>query len=80
MKNLPYDCNEAAVREILAKYGEVRDVRLGAASGGGGGGEMRLKGFGYVQFASEVGARKSAEAAAEGTLVMSKKKKNFIDL
>ena len=47
---------------------QVRDVRLATAVGAGG--ASRLKGFGYVQFASEVAARKAATAAAEASLVL----------
>jgi RNA recognition motif-containing protein len=68
VKNLPYNCDEAALREVMASFGQVRDVRLATANGAGG--DTRLKGFGYVQFASEVGTRKAAEAASNGTLVL----------
>jgi len=75
VKNLPYDCDEDSVRRVMAAFGEVRDVRLACSTTGGGssaGGSTRLKGFGYVQFASEVGTRKAAEAATNGKLVLSK--------
>jgi len=70
VKNLPYDCDEASVRTLMEKHGEVRDVRLAMAVGVGG--AQRLKGFGYVQFASEVGTRKAAAAAVAGKLSLSK--------
>jgi nucleolin len=70
VKNLPYDCDEASVRTLMEQHGEVRDVRLAMAVGVGG--AQRLKGFGYVQFASEVGTRKAAAAAAAGKLSLSK--------
>jgi hypothetical protein len=70
VKNLPYDCDESSVRVVMEQHGEVRDVRLATAAGVGG--AQRLKGFGYVQFASEVGTRKAAAAAAAGTLSLSK--------
>lgn len=71
VKNLPYDCDESSVRSVMEQHGEVRDVRLATAAGVGG--AQRLKGFGYVQFASEVGTRKAAAAAAAGTLSLSKR-------
>jgi len=54
----------------MSAFGEVQDVRLATATNGVGG-APRLKGFGYVQFKSEVAARKATAAATAGTLVLS---------
>jgi nucleolin len=69
VKNLPYDCDEDSVRAAMQAFGEVQDVRLATATNGIGG-PPRLKGFGYVQFKSEVAARKAAAGATSGTLVL----------
>lgn len=69
VKNLPYDCDEDGLRTVMSAFGEVQDVRLATATNGVGG-APRLKGFGYVQFKSEVAARKAATAATAGTLVL----------
>lgn len=70
VKNLPYDCTEEAVRKVMVTFGDVKDVRLAAATNKDG--DTRLKGFGYVQFASEVGTKRAAAAAREGTLAVGK--------
>lgn len=66
MKNIPYDCTEQAVRDVMAPFGVVKDVRLAVANTSIG--APRLKGFGYVQFASEVSVNKACAAATAGTL------------
>ena len=53
----------------MSTFGEVKDVRLATATGGSG--QLRLKGFGYVQFASELGAKRAGAAAGAGTLQLS---------
>lgn len=66
VKNIPYDCNEQAVRDVMAPFGVVKDVRLAVHNTSIG--APRLKGFGYVQFASEVSVNKACAAATAGTL------------
>jgi nucleolin len=68
VKNLPYDCDEAAVRVIMMAFGDVKDIRLAAATNKSG--DTRLKGFGYIQFASEVGTKRAASAARDGKLAI----------
>ncbi|CAM9668441.1 unnamed protein product [Ascophyllum nodosum] len=51
VKNLPYDADEDGVREALVGCGRVASVRLAMWNH-----TRKLKGFGYVEFASERGA------------------------
>jgi RNA recognition motif-containing protein len=71
VKNIPYDCNEQTVRDVMTPYGVVKDVRLAVANTSSGS-TPRLKGFGYVQFASEVSVNKACAAASAGTLKIGK--------
>jgi hypothetical protein len=50
-------------------YGEVKDVRLATATNANG--QQRLKGFGYVQFSTELGPQRAAAAARSGAMVFS---------
>eukprot|EP00903_Cladosiphon_okamuranus_P020342 g18662.t1 len=51
VKNLPYDADEAGVNEALSGCGRIVSVRLAVWNH-----TQKLKGFGYVEFASERGA------------------------
>jgi len=55
----------------MTPYGVVKDVRLAVANTSSGS-APRLKGFGYVQFASEVSVNKACAAASAGTLKIGK--------
>lgn len=48
VKNLPYDTNDAAVKELFNKYGKVESIRLAKWKQ-----TENLKGFGYITFQSE---------------------------
>ncbi len=62
--NLPFKATEDDVRELFAKVGEVASVHLITDPHTG-----QLKGFGFVEMASEADAVKSIEAL-NGTVFM----------
>ena len=68
VKNLPYSCDEDAVRQVMTKFGAVRDVRLAVDASAT---PPRLKGFGYVHFENQSSPFKAAQAAFAGSLVLS---------
>ena len=68
VKNLPYSCDEDAIRQVMTKFGAVRDVRLAVDTSAN---PPRLKGFGYVHFENQSSPFKAAQAAFAGSLALS---------
>ena len=69
IKNLPYECDEAEIRNAFMVYGKIDCVRLARW-----GHTNHLKGFGYVQFKKEdsadIAVRKSGNIVVNGRKII----------
>lgn len=68
IRNLPYDVNEAEIREAFMVYGPIQTVRLAVWNH-----TNNLKGFGYVEYkredSTEIAVKKSGSISIKGRII-----------